>query len=578
MASVNFTEGHIKPPTAIHDVDQLLPNIVDGMAAARSHAVYAQIPNSFTSYAAGFRKVTYRHLANAVNGIAWLLSKELGQGKNTETLAYIGPNDIGYVVAILGAAKAGYAILVPSPRLVQADCVKLLDTASCKTLLTLQPPHGPLVQNLLKSGDDLPVISIPTIYELLGQQQEHYPYPHRYQDLKDRPLCMVHTSGTTGAPKPLIWTHKTAAAFIRELRAPPPENYSNAIAEIQSNTMFALFPFFHSGGIMIALIDAIASQTTVVCPLAGVPPSTPTIIEGLQQLDMDVFCAPAPFLEEIAKKPEWISAVTSRASAVVFSGADVSYATGRAFTKAGVRIQNLYGSSEGLTMPAIRARKDSYEDAWQYIQPHAYANITFQKQKGSDEEMFELVWIKNDEPEEIQPIFTVYPHLEEFHPRDLFSPHPHDQHLWRFRGRSDDLIATLTGELCNPIAFEQELSTLPEVNAVLLSGTGRWQKVLLVEPADAKIGDLIERIWPSIERANEKLSKTSRLAKTHVLVTSPDRPMLRSRKGTVQRAPTLRLYEQEIDDLYRIEGDGDHIRHEPIPVHLDMAGREREEL
>ena len=52
--------------------------------------------------------------------------------------------------------------------------------------------------------------------------------------------------------------------------------------------------------------------------------------------------------------------------------------------------------------------------------------------------------------------------------------------------------------------------------------------------------------------------------------------MLRSGKGTVQRAPTLGLYEREIEELYRREGNGENIRDRPIPVHVDMAGSERE--
>lgn len=109
MATIQFSEGG-DAPTVLHRKKQLLPNIIDGMAKTRPEAVYAEIPRSLTSYDAGFRKITYRDLANAINGVAWLLEKLLGRAKEHETLAYIGPNDLGYIFMVLGAVKAGYKV------------------------------------------------------------------------------------------------------------------------------------------------------------------------------------------------------------------------------------------------------------------------------------------------------------------------------------------------------------------------------------------------------------------------------------------------------------------------------------
>ena len=109
MATIQFSEGTEKP-RAVLSKKQLLPNIIDGMAKARPGALYAEIPNSPTTYALGYRKVTYRNLANAINGIAWMLEKELGKGKNHETLAYIGPNDLVSIFMIIAAVKVGYTV------------------------------------------------------------------------------------------------------------------------------------------------------------------------------------------------------------------------------------------------------------------------------------------------------------------------------------------------------------------------------------------------------------------------------------------------------------------------------------
>ena len=94
----------------IHTEEQLLPNIVDGIAERTPETIYAEVPASPTTYKDGYIKINYRTLANAVNGVAWLLHDQLGEGLNYDTVAYIGPNDPTYVIMILGAIKAGFKV------------------------------------------------------------------------------------------------------------------------------------------------------------------------------------------------------------------------------------------------------------------------------------------------------------------------------------------------------------------------------------------------------------------------------------------------------------------------------------
>ena len=92
---------------------QLLNHMVDDLARLTPSATWAETPISTTSYEPGFRKITYRMLANAVNGVAWWMHQSLGPGHDFETLAYFGPWDIRYVLLLLGAVKAGYKVSIP---------------------------------------------------------------------------------------------------------------------------------------------------------------------------------------------------------------------------------------------------------------------------------------------------------------------------------------------------------------------------------------------------------------------------------------------------------------------------------
>lgn len=73
---------------------QLLNHVVDEIAAQDPVAVYAELPRSRETLDDGFRKVTYAEFSNAIDGMAWWLTKSLGPGRDFETLAYIGPNDL----------------------------------------------------------------------------------------------------------------------------------------------------------------------------------------------------------------------------------------------------------------------------------------------------------------------------------------------------------------------------------------------------------------------------------------------------------------------------------------------------
>ena len=94
---------------------RLLPVAIDDIARLEPESLYAEYPRSSTSYDAGFTAVTFGQLSSAINGAAWLLEAELGRGLNHETLAYIGPSDLRYMVLAIAAVKTGYKVCSQAP-------------------------------------------------------------------------------------------------------------------------------------------------------------------------------------------------------------------------------------------------------------------------------------------------------------------------------------------------------------------------------------------------------------------------------------------------------------------------------
>ena len=126
--------------------------------------------------------------------------------------------------------------------------------------------------------------------------------------------------------------------------------------------------------------------------------------------------------------------------------------------------------------------------------------------------LHELVVHRSSEYLDAQPVFALFPDLEEYKSRDLFSPHPNLSDLWMHRGRRDDLVVLLNGEKTNPISFQAEVTAHPDVCDALVAPNQRVEACLIVEPTPEELQqmtednaakeDFIEKIWPAIEEAN----------------------------------------------------------------------------
>ncbi|KAF2165379.1 hypothetical protein M409DRAFT_24229 [Zasmidium cellare ATCC 36951] len=574
MAFLQFTEGASQPPTASSIPKQLLPNIVDGLASIKPHGDFAFIPKSYTSYSEGYRRVAYRDLASAVNLAAWLLTEKLGQNAERQVLAHVGANDIGYPIYTLACVKAGHTLVSLSPRNTKEDHAALLEITRFKYVLTPAPPYSPTVHTILEGASQKPeIIHVPTTFELLERQSSHFPYPKTFASAKDEPLVMVHTSGTTGTPKLITWTHAYAAAYSAWAQEPPPPGCENTVNFLRKSRCFTPFPFFHAGAMFITLMDSLVNQKTNVIPLAGVPPTAQGIVEALKLVDIDVLNLPAPFAEQISKSDEMLNSVTKSISMVTYGGGDVSEACVNAWISRGVNIAGFNGSTETSPYPLIRPLEGWKPADVKYIQLHPVVNMKFRPTAITD--MFGATLVRNSDERTIQPVFHLFPELMEYRTKDLFSPHPTDPGLWLYRGRADDMINAASGLMSNPIKSEQHISRRPDVAAALMVGSGRYQMLLLVEPADDTVSreEFVERIWPAVGEANEMYPEDCRIARSHVLVTDPEVPLRRAGKGTVQRAPSLDLYKERIDRFYEEAGDGKvggNGSVEPYKVHLAM--------
>ena len=134
-------------------------------------------------------------------------------------------------------------MLLTSPRNSVPAHINLFKLTDCTIMLT--PTPQPLTIPALTAAHELRVFSVPTFDELLDRRHPHYPYNKSFEQANHEPLLAFHTSGSTGLPKPVVWSHAYAATYLKAIRLDPPQGFESQDRLFQANRMFFMLPPFH---------------------------------------------------------------------------------------------------------------------------------------------------------------------------------------------------------------------------------------------------------------------------------------------------------------------------------------------
>lgn len=413
----------------------------------------------------------------------------------------------------------------------------------------LLPPVFPLpVVKQIQAARSMKVCEIPGAQHWFTRNEPavSYPYTKTYTEAKLDPWVVLHTSGSTGMPKPIIQSHATYSALDAFTALPSlglPDTYP---AICKGRRVYLGFPLFHCAGVSMLLPAAIFAEFTVV--LGPFPPSAETVNAIHLYGNVQESCI-APFtLIDLVKDPGHLEHLR-RLEQVTYGGGSLPKAVGD-LVSARTKLANVLGTTEAGILPHHLCAPEDW--AYMSLSPalgHEYRPVS--------EGLYEHVIVRSPDPglQLYQGIFGTFPQLEEWPMRDLYSKHPTKDNAWLYRGRNDDIVVFSTGEKLNPVDMESIIQAHPAVSGVVICGAGRFQSSLLLEatkpPAnEAERDRLLDDIWPCVQTANKESPSHGRIHRDMVIFTSPEKPMPRAGKGTVQRQATVDLYAAELDALY----------------------------
>ncbi|KAL2273595.1 hypothetical protein FJTKL_04192 [Diaporthe vaccinii] len=253
---------------------RLLPAVVDETAESHPDLPYGYVPVS-TNVGDGFKAVSFSDVATAANFLATWIQQNLGTSTSFETIAYMGPGDLRYVVVFLAAVKCGYKVLLTSPRNSAWMNASLLEQTQCRHFLYAKEVEG-LVTPLLEHKSDLNLEKIETLDDLIRPGTQHFTWDKEYDEAKWDPILILHSSGSTGAPKPIVMNHATFAVGDHDRNLPTVPGRVNQNWSLwdfpQQETFFSPFPAFHLAGFSSMIMLPIYYQNA---KLVLSPPSRP---------------------------------------------------------------------------------------------------------------------------------------------------------------------------------------------------------------------------------------------------------------------------------------------------------------
>lgn len=172
-----------------------LPRVVDRVAASDPDKTFASIPLS-TSPRDGYRTITFQNLSSAVNRMSRWIESNLEPTSPGTTIAYLGMNDLRYIIIILAAIKTAHTILLPSLRNSLDGHRSLLAKTQCGLVLHSQDAAA-LVNTLPDNHTRLHSHQVPGLDELLeaGSDLDASHFHGKESDLVHDPMIIIHTSG-----------------------------------------------------------------------------------------------------------------------------------------------------------------------------------------------------------------------------------------------------------------------------------------------------------------------------------------------------------------------------------------------
>ncbi|OKL58807.1 hypothetical protein UA08_05740 [Talaromyces atroroseus] len=518
-----------KDHNEFYTIDSLLRLRANGSKAKHPIVAY---PSTGTEYAFYSPSQLNVFVENAAIHYAKVIPQRRSSAEPVRVVGLLGPSSLEYLITLLAVSRLGHTVLLLSTRIVEDAYVSLLEAT--KTNFLVASSAFQAVGNRAGKRTGTALIPVLTREEFDKADVGALPTYTFDQQTETRNVCwIIHSSGSTGHPKPIYQTHAGAL-----------KNYANNFGL----RGFITLPLFHAHGIS-CLFRAIHSEKLIYMYNANLPLTAPYLLSTLREhRDIEVLYAVPYALKLLSESDEGLSVLT-RLELVMFGGSACPKPIGDALVQNGVRLVSHYGTTEtGQLMTSFRERSDL---DWDYVRP-GDSLLPFLRWEEQMTGIYELVvlegWpskVASNRPD------------NSYATKDLFEKHPTKPNAWRYYARLDDTLVLENGEKANPLVIEGVARNNPNVDEAIAFGANKSRLGLFlirsVNGKDYSDAEIVHSVFPAIEKLNAELPAYAHISHDMIHVLPADVVFRKTDKGTVIRSAFYRDFQKQIDRIYENE-------------------------
>ncbi|KAK1710501.1 hypothetical protein BDP67DRAFT_595717 [Colletotrichum lupini] len=522
-----------------------LPELVDFHAKSNpKHLFCLQADANAAGNGHNFVPLSYETLQRAIIRCqAWLKEQATslhapkteadGSVNKCAPVAVLMESHVGLVICVLACMGMGVPVVLLSARLSAPSARHLIRETGVKLALVsprLLPLAFEAVGAETQDGKEIPDESTIMIRSVSGYESfladepaEDQSHTFRAADADhyvsedDRQVLILHSSGTSGLPKPIPCSHRYFLSYATC------HNFEST-KEAHGLTVSTL-PFFHGFGFVSVCLSPNIGKT---------------------------FCAPVP---STIPNGASIAALIedSQAKALLtldyagFGGGRPKTSVGERLERSGVRLVGQYGATE--TGPMTPFFVPGKEHDWRRLRLRADILGPLQTESEAERSysyklsMKPFGWQERFELQDIIVARTECASADDLGQLDFV-----------ITGRKDDLICLATGEKVRPTILESLLRQHEDVRDATAFGEGQFELGVIVEPVrpvePSEMANFKASIWPAIEEAGRQMDAHARItSSTAILVVAPE-ALPRSDKGTVLRSAVSRKFADEMAAVY----------------------------
>ncbi|KAF8637213.1 hypothetical protein AX16_010872 [Volvariella volvacea WC 439] len=455
---------------------------------------------------------------------------------------WLGGFSYSDVLQIYGLTRAGYIPQLFSLRLSNPDVVYELLSRSKAQALVVDPSYQSAVH-----GCPVPHYVALDVSQVAADGE---PLPSLPQTRPDDTALVFHTSGSTsGSPKLVPCSYRwISSVVLKSEQICRPRNPARQDVTAWMGSMCHIAQNF-------MLIGSLQYGSSTVLPSSAMF-SSEELIDMVQKCGLNRLNQFASYLgnhiRTARQDPKLLRSLASLDD-VLYSGLPLSHPEEEWAYKNGIRLRNLFGSTEcgGMLLSG------GYERNPALLQPLAGTSYEFvpqlpgQASHQSTAQLYELV-IRSDSLD-CPDVSLRNPADGHFHTGDLFQEVVPGFYL--SKGRDDDWIKSESSLRCDTKSIEDNirLTCGPLVAECVVVGSGRPFPAIFIEPAsnDTDSGKLKRTIFQKTKAFHTRRYLHEKLVSPEMIVVVEKNSLPRTvTKGNVRRRAVEQQYEKLLDDLY----------------------------